>query len=158
MGTSAVAKEALRVINTAGLSKDVIDLLKEKIDLLDEKVEALSIDNSSLKAENYDLQKQLESLQSAPSTDPSKPDGFDDTTDAILKLFFDYSDSVPTGLIAEKLNIHMSIVKYHFDMLSEHDMIRLTHGGMRGFVSGAASPARYGLCKAGREYVVKNLI
>ncbi|QHI68674.1 hypothetical protein [Tichowtungia aerotolerans] len=158
MGTSDLAKEALRIAGTAGLSKDVIDLLKEKINLLDEKVDDLTSENSSLKSENYDLRKQLESLLESQSDGTSKPEGFDDTTDAILKLFFDVHDSIPAELIARELNIQTSIVRYHFDLLSEHDMIRRMQGGTRGFVSGVASPAKYGLCKAGREYVVKNLI
>jgi hypothetical protein len=59
MNLSNTAKDVIRVATTAGLSKDVIDLLTAKVSLLDEKLDHASIRVSELEAENKDLRSKI---------------------------------------------------------------------------------------------------
>lgn len=73
MSATDIAKEAIRIVSTAGLGKDVIDLLRAKIAILvDENVDlksrltdALS-KISILEAENEDLKKKLKDHDPLP--------------------------------------------------------------------------------------------
>ena len=63
MSALDTAKEIVRMANTAGLTKDVIDLLEKKSALLKEQVATLENENTHLKLENARLQQQLQHLQ-----------------------------------------------------------------------------------------------
>jgi DNA-binding MarR family transcriptional regulator len=60
MSAFDTAKEIVRIGSTAGLSKDVIDLLEKKSSLLVEKVVALERENAQLKLECGQLRQQLQ--------------------------------------------------------------------------------------------------
>jgi hypothetical protein len=60
MGAFDTAKEIVRIGSTAGLSKDVVDLLETKAALLAEQVAALQQDNAQLKREVSQLRDQLQ--------------------------------------------------------------------------------------------------
>ena len=59
MSALATAKEIVRIGSTAGLSKDVVDLLEKKATLLTEQVATLERENAQLKSENDNLRAQL---------------------------------------------------------------------------------------------------
>src|ERR1019366_3534778 len=63
MSAIDTAKDIIRIGTTAGLSKDVIDLLEKKCALLVEENTALSTQVSSLEIENGQLRRQLEDFQ-----------------------------------------------------------------------------------------------
>jgi len=117
MSATDLAKDAIRAVTTAGLSKDVIDLLKEKITLLDEKVNSLTNENNALKAENYDLKKRLNTIEQKDKSRIFSPEGFDNTTEDILNILFEHSNGISMESIARRLNIKLGIVQYHFDLL-----------------------------------------
>jgi hypothetical protein len=58
MSIEAAAKELSRTFTTAGLSKDVIDLLEKKLALLTQQVALLDAENARLKLENGQLRAQ----------------------------------------------------------------------------------------------------
>lgn len=148
MGTSDIAKDAIRAIQTAGLSKDVIDLLEKKISLLAE-------ENTSLKAENSELRKKLDEFETKQPYSAPRPDGFDENTDNILKLFFDISDDISSERVAQQLGLSPGVVDYYFDILRERKFVRQTKAGS-GFITGKEE-SQYGLTPAGRAYVIKNI-
>lgn len=55
MGALDTAREILRISSTAGLSKDVIDLLEKKVALLTEEIASLRAEISRLQTENANL-------------------------------------------------------------------------------------------------------
>jgi hypothetical protein len=70
MNITETAKEVIRIANTAGLSKDVIDLLEKKLALLTGELEASARKISLLESRIFQLEKdntnlrgQLENLQ-----------------------------------------------------------------------------------------------
>ena len=65
MSALDTAKEIVRIGSTAGLSKDVIDLLEKKSALLTEQVSALERENTRLTTEVAQLRQQLQQLQPA---------------------------------------------------------------------------------------------
>jgi regulator of replication initiation timing len=152
MSATEIAKEAIRIASTAGLSKDVIDLLKEKITILDEKGQVLTQENNTLKAENYDLRKRLEVLEQ-DTTHAQQPEDFDDITDNILKMLFDHPDGISMEWLSSHLGVEEGVVHYQFDLLFREKFARqLTIGESGPFGSNAAS---FGLTIDGRAYVIK---
>src|SRR5205807_6785173 len=63
MSAIDTAKEIVRITSTAGLSKDVIDLLEKKVSLLTEKITTLETENSELKTKTAHLEKELKRLR-----------------------------------------------------------------------------------------------
>jgi hypothetical protein len=63
MSASDIAKEVVRIANTHGLAKDVIDLLEKKMALLVEENATLSTKVSRLEVENGQLKAQLQNSQ-----------------------------------------------------------------------------------------------
>jgi len=80
MGATDIAKDAIRIATTAGLSKDVIDLLEKKVSLLTDEINNLESENkslqskvSTLEAENADLKKQIQnSIQANHDLSPTE--------------------------------------------------------------------------------------
>ncbi|MCG8601077.1 MAG: bZIP transcription factor [Verrucomicrobiales bacterium] len=58
MSAANIAKDAIRIAHTAGLSKDVIDLLERKITLLSDQVTSLETENASLQAKIDQLERE----------------------------------------------------------------------------------------------------
>jgi predicted RNA-binding Zn-ribbon protein involved in translation (DUF1610 family) len=63
MSATDTAKDVIRIATTAGLSKDVIDLLEKKSALLTEQVMTLERENTQLKLEVAQLRAQLKNSQ-----------------------------------------------------------------------------------------------
>ncbi|MBB5353976.1 hypothetical protein HNR46_004247 [Haloferula luteola] len=148
MGLSDTAKDAIRLATTAGLGKDVIDLLTQKVTLLDEKlIEAnLSLEQSRLKiseliAENKELRGKL-------NDSAGIDDGLDDECRSILFYFFETDQGFTIDQIARHFDLHPSVAKAHFDVLSERRLvttpIRIVTYGSR------PSPSVYTITSAGR--------
>ena len=116
MSTTSFAKDALRIVSTAGLSKDVIDLLNLKITLLDDQVATLSQEVLALKGKNFDLLRELEELKKQQGDLSPFPDGFDATTNRIVDTLFGSRD-VSKEDIARHLGIEFGVAEYHFDLL-----------------------------------------
>jgi hypothetical protein len=152
MSTTNIAKDALRIVSTAGLSKDVIDLLNLKITLLDDQVATLSQEILALKGKNFDLLREIEEIKKQQGDLSPFPDGFDDATNRIVASMFGASDVTKEG-ISRQLGIEFGVTEYHFDLLFREKFIKQTRIGIKGY--GGHSPAGYSLTPDGRAYAVK---
>ena len=114
MGGGEIAKDAIRIVTTAGLSKDVIDLLKEKIALLTKQITALETENSNLKKRVADLEQELTGVRPKGDLHP----------DAVrfLKVLFEQG-AQPVSQIAALLGIQKGFGEYHRDELLKREMI-----------------------------------
>ena len=63
MGAAEASKELLRIVSTAGLSKDIVDLLEKKVTLLTEKIVSLGDVFSRITIENSQLRAQFQNSQ-----------------------------------------------------------------------------------------------
>lgn len=78
MSALDTAKDIARIASTAGLGKDVIDLLEKKAALLTEEIASLRAKVSRLETENTDLRQQLQRAQ-------PQSDGFVESTGVLWK-------------------------------------------------------------------------
>jgi RIO-like serine/threonine protein kinase len=141
-GMSAIetAKEIVRITSTAGLSKDVIDLLEKKNALLAEQITSLETENANLKEKITNLQQQLDRL--CP-----KENGLDETEVRFLQLLTQ-RNWTPIESIAAALSIAKVKAEYHRDVLTKARLIRMPMVVQVGYET-------YGLTEAGRAYLAK---
>jgi regulator of replication initiation timing len=111
----ATVKEIVRISTTAGLSKDVIDLLEKKSALLAKQVEALEGENARLKIENAQLRARLNQPQPVVK--------LDDTYWKALIYFCDRDEVVTIQEIAGHLGCTESKARFVCDGLSEKGLI-----------------------------------
>jgi len=152
MSATDLAKDAIRIVSTAGLSKDVIDLLSLKITLLDDKVSTLTQEILTLKGKNFDLLRELEELKKQQGDLSPFSDGFDDTTNRIIDTLFGARD-VSKEDIAQRFGIEFGVAEYHFDLLLRESFIDQTRIGMT--FNHGRTPAGFSLTPEGRAYAVK---
>ncbi|MGD0017298.1 MAG: hypothetical protein ABSC38_07270 [Verrucomicrobiia bacterium] len=67
MSVSDTAKDVIRIASTAGLSKDVIDLMEKKLSLLTEELQSAQARIKELESENADLHSKI------PNASPTAP-------------------------------------------------------------------------------------
>src|ERR1039458_3533231 len=84
MGATDTIKEFARIATTAGLTKDVIDLLDKKASLLAEQVAALEQENTTLLRENLNLKLENENLQKQLQNARPKGDELDEISTKML--------------------------------------------------------------------------
>jgi len=84
MSAIETAKEFVRLGSTAGLSKDVIDLLQTKAALLAEQVTALEQENTALLRENRQLKLENENLKGQLQNARPKSEALDDICNQML--------------------------------------------------------------------------
>jgi len=134
-------------VTTAGLSKDVIDLLKKKIALLTEQITTLEHEKSFLQTENAKLRKKVENLKQ--QLDRGHPKGeLDDDTVEVLKLLFE-QDGLTVSQVAGDLNMSHGMAEYHCGALRSAEMIGFPF--LRTF--GSENPNC--ILQRGRAYLVK---
>jgi chromosome segregation ATPase len=114
MGAQDIAKDAIRIATTAGLSKDVIDLLEKKIALLTEQIATLETEKANLKEKLADLEQQLDRLR-------SKEELHQDAIRFLKALF--QSGELPLSEIARIIGVNKGIAEYHRDQLLKAEMI-----------------------------------
>ena len=150
MSATDIAKGIVRIATTAGLSKDVIDLLEKKLALLTDELavvsKKLSVSESEkghLQSENDALKEQLRHFQPAEELDKE--------TMAVLQFFFDEGTDISVEEVASHFLIKKSLSDHRFDLLKERGFIRQT------FVGHGSSPCRYGLTSKGRAFLIKSI-
>jgi hypothetical protein len=111
-----VAKDLSRIGTTAGLSKDVIDLLEKKVTLLTDKISTLEQQNAQLRAENKELRQQAQKR---------KPTAHDlqKVTLNVLRLLFESSYGLPVEVVAQQIDVLPNVAKYHLDELLRRELI-----------------------------------
>ena len=154
-----ITEDAIRVVTTAGISRDVIDLLEKKLSLFSDEISSLKERNLFLREENLELKTQLKDakntiskFQKEEENDHQRPPGFDETTDKIVLIMFDLS-KVSMERIAQSLGIEMGMVQYHFDLMRKAKFVFQSGIGSRFYYD--SSPAKYSLRPDGRMYAVK---
>ncbi|MGD0208737.1 MAG: cell division protein ZapB [Verrucomicrobiota bacterium] len=157
MGATDTIKEFARIATTAGLTKDVIDLLDKKAVLLAEQVAALEKDNAALTQENTTLLRESrnlklenENLKTQLQNARPRSDELDPKTKDILVCFFNNPSGVSDGEIAHTFQMKVSMAAYHTDILLKKRFIDQIVAGYD------ARSATYCLTDVGRKYVVEN--
>jgi regulator of replication initiation timing len=148
MGGAEIAKDAIRIATTAGLSKDVIDLLKEKIALLTEQIATLEQEKSALQAENSHLKQKIENLEREIERTRPKQGDIDESAKKFIKVLFECDSSMDFDYVAAMLGVSKGKATYYIDVLIKNGMITGT-----GMVLDDALGA-YGLTAKGREFAV----
>jgi hypothetical protein len=141
MGAGEIAKDAIRIATTAGLSKDVIDLLEKKISLLTEQIATLETENANLKQKVVNFEQEIE------RTHP-KQGALDETAKKFIKVLFESGSSMDFEYAAAMLGVTKGKAAYYIDVLIKNGMISGT-----GMVLDAALGA-YELTPKGREFAV----
>jgi regulator of replication initiation timing len=150
MGATETIKEFVRIAATAGLSKDVIDLLDKKTSLLAEQVALLEQEKTSLLRENRNLKSENKNLKTRLQEAKPKPDQLSEQTAAVLRFFFDHPQDISDPQVARKFQISEGIAGHHTGILLNKRLISQTTVGIMG------SPPQFQITAAGREYCVKN--
>jgi len=146
MGGGEIVKDVIRIASTAGLNKDVIDLLKEKISLLAEQNTTLEKSNAALQKKNTELEQQLANLQ--PSSGRLHAD-----TERFLQLLFRHKEMSVTQAAAF-LGMTHGMTDYHKGVLFDARMAVWTGVGIKtGF--GSSEP-QFCITQKGREYAVRH--
>jgi FtsZ-binding cell division protein ZapB len=150
-----IAKDAIRIVTTAGLSKDVIDLLEKKVALLTDEISTLTrklevseSENVSLKRKAADLEQQLERVS-------PKANRLDEAQIKFLQLLFKQGD-VSIAAIGRQLGISEGMADYHRGALMDLGMIEWVGVGMKSAWMEIDRPATFGISQKGRACLVEN--
>jgi response regulator of citrate/malate metabolism len=161
MNPADIAKDAIRLATTHGLSKDVIDLMEKKIGLLTEEIASLTKErdllfakNIVLNAEKSDLSEEILKLKQKPKSATTLPEGADETTERIISAMFSSSQEETMERLSTKLGMALGMIQFQFDILLRHGFVRMTAPGIR--LGNAHNPARYVLDSAGLAFAAKN--
>lgn len=137
-------KDVIRIAQTAGLSKDVIDLLETKAELLAEQVVTLEQQNATLLSENNglklvnnDLKRQIGHNQKSDELDA-------ECKNMLVTLEFSKGGPSCEDLIPF-LQISPPKVRRQFDQLSEKGFVKANGYGFEAHVT-----------KEGRDYLDKS--
>lgn len=145
-----ITKSIVRWAGTAGLSKDVIDLLEKKLQLLADQLAIVSKkllvaedDKRKLQSENEALIKKLGDLQPV--------EALGEQTIAILQFFFDEATDLTAEDVGSRFQLHKSLSDYHFDLLLKRNFIRQT------FAIAASCSGAYAITDKGRSFIVNSI-
>ena len=156
-----------KLINEHGSFKEHLELLREQISILEKENSALKSENAILKGKEDTTEsklnkatteiEQLNEFIKVPKKDGKKP-RFDAVTEKVLKLFFDTGQELSVNQVAGKLSINISTAQYHFDLLSEANLIVQTTTGDKSSWIAESTPTLFELSYSGRKYVIENKI
>lgn len=156
MNPADIAKDAIRIATTAGLSKDVIDLLEKKVSLLAGQITTLNDKLALSETENANLKKKVTDLEQ--ETIRLRPkDALPDDAIKILEVLFDRG-SLAMEYVAETLGIQKGMAEHYKDTLVDAEMVVPTGIGFSGFgASGdwVETSGSFGLTAKGRAFVAK---
>ena len=155
MGAADTIKEFARIATTAGLTKDVIDLLDKKASLLAEQVASLEQENTTLLRENRNLKVENENLKTQLQNAQPVASGLSEGAIKILKFAFDSSRDFTAPQIAATFKMKQGVVDFHIDELSKKDFIFWTSPGFAEFGE-PTPPPDLSITAEGREFIVKN--
>jgi FtsZ-binding cell division protein ZapB len=141
MGGGEIAKDVIRIATTAGLGKDVIDLLEKKISLLTEQITTLETENTNLKKKVENLEQELERVR-------PKQGGLDETAKKFIKVLFESGSSLDFENVAGMLGVTKGKAAYYRDVLIKNGMI----SGIGVVIDDALGA--YELTPEGREFAV----
>ena len=156
-----------KLINEHGSFKEHLELLREQISILEKENSALKSENAILKGKEDTTEsklnkatteiEQLNEFIKVRKKDGKKP-RLDAVTEKVLKLFFDTGQELSVNQVAGKLSINISTAQYHFDLLSEANLIVQTTTGDKSSWIAESTPTLFELSYSGRKYVIENKI
>jgi regulator of replication initiation timing len=154
MSAADLAKDAIKIATTAGLSKDVIDLLEKKLALITE--ESLFFKDSLSKAiaENEVLKLKISNLEEQLQNLSPQEDRLDKECEEILFLLFETDRRLTIDQVTKHFQLHPSVAKAHFDTLRQKRYVLARSAIVSDF--GPSRPAEYELTSEGREYAMKH--
>jgi hypothetical protein len=150
MGAAETVRDLVRFATTAGLSKDVIDLLENKASLLAEQVSALENENTKLVRENRSLTMENQQLITHFQSAQPKEQEIDAKTQEILKFLFRQNGQVAVSELARHFNLKVNVAKYHLEKLVENQYVMCP-----GFVMGGGGPLGYSITGEGRKFIME---
>jgi len=154
-----------KLINEHGSFREHLELLRDQISILEKENSALKSENAILKAKEDTTEskpnkatKEIERLKviKVPKEDGKKPH-LDAVTEKVLKLFFGKSRDMSIDEVAGALSMDIGTAQYHFNLLSESNLIIQTRIGFTS-PQGHESAPLFELTLSGREYVVKKIL
>ena len=154
-----------KLINEHGSFREHLELLRDQISILEKENSALKSENAILKAKEDTTEskpnkatKEIERLKviKVPKEDGKKPH-LDAVAEKVLKLFFDKSRDMSIDEVAGALSMDIGTAQYHFNLLSESNLIIQTRIGFTS-PQGHESAPLFELTLSGREYVVKKIL
>jgi len=155
-----------KLINEQGSFKEHLELLREQISILEKENSALKSENAILKGKEESTEsklnkepkeiKRLNEVIKIPKEDGKKPH-LDAVAEKVLKLFFDKSRDMSIDEVAGALSMDIGTAQYHFNLLSESNLIIQTRIGFTS-PQGHESAPLFELTLSGREYVVKKIL
>lgn len=147
MGAFDTAKEIVRLGSTAGLSKDVIDLLEKKASLLAERVVKLEQENAQLQLECAQLRQQLQH--------PKPVRKLSEAQKNVLTHLMQNDGGMAIEEIAYSNRENQTIAHHHCDELQSCGFIERTR--FRGDQRRIEGPDwGFVLTKEGRKWIVEN--
>ena len=157
-----------KLINEHGSST----ILKERLELLKDQISALEKENGALKSENAilkDKAKHLESKLNDATKETQRLNEiinafqknqsikkYDEITENILKAFFQFGRELSIYDCVHELSLDVSTIRYHFNLLSEGNLIIQTRAGVESSWAGESNPDIYDLTASGRKYIIEN--
>ena len=154
MSAVDLAKDAIKIAATAGLSKDVIDLLEKKLALITE--EGLFFKDSLAKSisENEVLKLMIVNLKEQIQNLSPQEDRLDKECEEILFLLFETNRKLTVDTVTQHFGLHPSVTQAHFDTLRKKIYVWTRGRVVSDFAP--SRPAEYELTSEGREYAMKN--
>lgn len=150
MSVADAAKEMVRIAQTHGLAKDVIDLLEKKAGLLAEQVASLEQENAALLRQNRQLKVENENFKKQPQIAQPASDELDEICSKMLVTLANYNgrDGITNHELIQHLGLQKAKGDYHFDQLVKRKFVHTSSGVMgRGMF--------YHVTSAGRDYMAK---
>jgi regulator of replication initiation timing len=146
MSALDTAKEIVRIGSTAGLGKDVIDLLEKKASLLAEKVMVLERENAQLKLECGQLRQQLQH--------PKPVRKLSDAQKEVLYLLMHDDAGLSVEEIAQSIGDIPGMARHHCDeLVSVGFIVRTRFRGEHRRIDG--SDWGFALTKDGRKWIAQ---
>lgn len=155
MSATDIAKDAIRIVSTAGLNKDIIDLLDKKITLLTEEISSLQLRLDQSLSENSDLKQKIGYLEQQLQSLCPKDDGLKEDTKAILKFLFNAGRPISPDYLASQMRMQQSVMDYHIDLLYGRKFVKTV--GMTVVMHGVKHRGQIEISKDGRAYCVENI-
>lgn len=157
MSATETVKDVVRIATTAGLAKDVIDLLQVKTVLLTDQVStlekdnvALAQENTTLLRENRNLKLENEKLKGELQNSRPKSDELYEIATKMLVTLANFDGSITDGELIQRLGLPKAKGDYHFDQLQKRKFVNSSGGQMgRGMFFYVTSAGRDYLAKAG---------
>jgi hypothetical protein len=149
MSVSDTIKDIAHIASTAGISKDVIDLLEKKAALISEQLATLEQENTALLRENRSLKLENENLKTQLQNVRPKSDELEEGAKQILIALANFDGSITASAVIQQLGLPKPQGQYWFDQLHK--------GGVLGYGPiGTEDGFPVYVNAAGRDYLAKH--